>query len=107
MAGVRLQEERVKHMCISDVAQDLPAPMEVEGPAESRPNGVLPIANTVRSLTWSWDEAEQKVKRFRGRHSRLKAAADQSSQQTMVQAGAISKFTESSNLRQIGEEFDA
>ena len=53
------------------------------------------VVKCVRSLMWCWDEAEQKLQRFRQRNSRRKENKGNMSQQTMVQSGSAGNFTKS------------
>ena len=53
------------------------------------------VVHSVRSLMWSWDEAGQKLKRFRQRNSGRKENKGNMSQQTMVQSGSAGNFTKS------------
>ena len=62
----------------------------------------------MKQLAWCWDETEQKVRRFRGRswHRGVKTSAGALSQQTMVQSGMVSKYSQDMATAEISADMD-
>ena len=98
-AGLRQRDKRISQLlCLQDkeciensiptVDADVEASSSIGDPKKA-------VVHSVRSLMWCWDEAEQKLKRFRHRNSGRKENSGKMSQQTMVQSGSAGNFTKS------------